>query len=169
MAKYAVKTLFRRHHMGIDVMSAERRTLAAQIDPDSELADQFDDYREQISAQSNSEAVRQLVRVGLEQEHEPARGDSEGLENERTDKDQQPASDQQINLDLIKGNEPILAGIAFILGSESFLSAITAVTGGYIGTLIFTAVGLLIVVSLIPIFLNRTWEISGDIVGETAE
>jgi len=43
-------------------------TLSAQVEEDSELVDQFQEYRESNSMTSKSEAVRTLIREGLEDE-----------------------------------------------------------------------------------------------------
>jgi hypothetical protein len=43
-------------------------TFSAQVEEDSELVDQFQEYREENSMTSKSEAVRTLLREGLEDE-----------------------------------------------------------------------------------------------------
>lgn len=66
-------------------MAAERKTLSAQVDKDSELARDFEEYRESQGMTSKSEAVRTLVRDSLEQmednqeQRQPAPGVIQGF------------------------------------------------------------------------------------------
>lgn len=47
-------------------MSQERKALSAQVDPDSDLAQDFDEYREKSSTNSNAEAIRDLLQTGID-------------------------------------------------------------------------------------------------------
>ena len=99
--------------------------MSAQVDEGTELAQQFSEYQQQNAMTSKSEAVRHLLRAGLEQELEQS--------NDVVDDDRDAARDDAdsptIDLNLIQGNEPIILGFAFLVGSNSILSALTAVAG----------------------------------------
>jgi Arc/MetJ-type ribon-helix-helix transcriptional regulator len=54
---------------GIGV-SGDRKYIGAQVRPDSDMYEKFEAYRESGGHTSNSEAVRSLIRAGLEAEEE---------------------------------------------------------------------------------------------------
>lgn len=139
-------------------MSRDLRTISARVDEDSDLAQQLDQYQAQNSMTSKSEAVRHLLRSGLEHEFEQPADDvddepdpSPGVADADADSgDSQPV----IDLNLIQGNEPIILGFAFLLGSNDILAALTAVAGG-LGGLLFVAFGIGISAWLLADFASR--------------
>jgi len=52
-------------------------------------------------------------------------------------------SSPSIDLNLIQGNEAIILGFAFLIGSNDILAALTAIAGG-LGGWLFIAIGLLL-------------------------
>jgi Arc/MetJ-type ribon-helix-helix transcriptional regulator len=133
-------------------MSTERTTLSAQIDSDTELAKQFEEYREQNAMTSRSEAVRHLVRAGLEQELSKQAGDDAADSTASGQSSGKSATDPDISINLIRGNEPILFGLAFVIGSEGFLTVTQSVAGAFWGSLLFAAIGIVIFASMLPMF-----------------
>lgn len=132
-------------------MSGERTTLSAAVDRDSELAKQFDQFREANGMTSKSEAVRHLVRAGLaQQEYDDGvvDGDDAGAGDDQPPQPS-PAS-QQIDILSIDGIKPLAAGVAFIIGSDGFLAAAQSVAGDFAGSWIFITVGIVILASLLP-------------------
>lgn len=51
-------------------MAKDNKVLSAAVESDSNLANEFEEYREEKSMASNSEAVRHLIRAGLEAQTE---------------------------------------------------------------------------------------------------
>ena len=120
-------------------MSRDLVTISARVDADSDLAEQMEQYRSQNSMTSKSEAVRHLLRAALAEELEQS--------NDVVDDDRDAARDDAdsptIDLNLIQGNEPIILGFAFLVGSNSILSALTAVAGS-LGATLWGVTGLLL-------------------------
>lgn len=129
-------------------------TFAAQVDDDSQLAQEFEEYREQRSMHSKSEAVRTLLREGLQEAADPdAQSDSESESAEtesgsvadaergraRTTGDQRP----DFALDSL-----ILIAVAYWIGSVGLPASITS-TVSTPGGMLFTVLGIVI---LIPLF-----------------
>lgn len=124
-------------------MSRDLVTISARVDEDSDLAQEFDQYQKQNSMTSKSEAVRHLIRSGLEQElQQPDNADdadSAQSDSAPADADNAPI----ISVDVIRGNEPIIIGFAFLVGFNDILSGLTTVAGRA-GALLFMAIGLLL-------------------------
>ena len=112
--------------------------MSAQVDTDTELAQQFQEYQQQNAMTSKSEAVRHLLRAGLAQELEQP-DDVDDDRDAARDADSSPS----IDLNLIQGNEAIILGFAFLIGSNDILAALTAIAGG-LGGWLFIAIGLLL-------------------------
>jgi Arc/MetJ-type ribon-helix-helix transcriptional regulator len=68
-------------------------TFSAQVEEDSELVDQFEEYRESNSMTSKSEAVRTLIREGLEDDHD--QDESDDTDGQRKKSATQPATPLQ--------------------------------------------------------------------------
>jgi len=134
--------LFRPGCVYFGVMSQERTTLSAQVDTDTELAQQFVEYQQRNAMTSRSEAVRHLIRAGLEQELElPDDTDDSARERSKaSDVDNSPVS-----IDFVRGNEAIIAGAAFLIGADGILESLTGVAGAA-GSWIFIAIGSLLIV-----------------------
>jgi len=113
-------------------------TISARVDADSDLAEQMEQYRSQNSMTSKSEAIRHLLRAGLEQELEQPDVDDD-RDVARDDADSSPS----IDLNLIQGNEAIILGFAFLIGSNDILTTLTAIAGG-MGGWVFIFIGLLL-------------------------
>jgi len=115
-------------------------TVSAQLAADSELAAQFDRYREVNGMNSKSEAVRHLLRIGLHEQMQES--DADDVDDDR-DAAHDADSSPSIDLNLIQGNEAIILGFAFLIGSNDILVALTAIAGG-LGGWLFIAIGLLL-------------------------
>ena len=120
-------------------MSRDLVTISARVDADSDLASELEEYQEQNSMTSKSEAVRHLLRSGLAQEMERPDDDVDDDRDAARDADSSPS----IDLNLIQGNEAIILGFAFLIGSNDILVALTAIAGG-LGGWLFIAIGLLL-------------------------
>jgi hypothetical protein len=137
-------------------MSQSRVTLSAQVDSDTDLASQFEQYQQSNAMTSKSEAVRHLVRAGLEQEleHEDGADDpgstASGSQTADADSTASPAT-----VNVVSGNEAILLGVAFLIGSDGILASLQSVAGAAGGTLLFAALGLGIVLSMLPTLIRH--------------
>jgi len=120
-------------------MSRDLVTISARVDADSDLASELEEYQEQNSMTSKSEAVRHLLRSGLAQEMERPDDVVDDDRDAARDADSSPS----IDLNLIQGNEAIILGFAFLIGSNDILAALTAIAGG-LGGWLFIAIGLLL-------------------------
>ena len=118
-------------------------TLSAVVEDDSRLVEEFEEYRQHRSMNTKSEAVRALVRAGLDEELE---------DDDDRDQEEQPAAPAAAGGpaagDWIRGNEPILFGIAFLIGSDGLLSALTTSLGPGLGTVMFVGVAVVVVALL---------------------
>ena len=141
-------------------MSADTKTLSAAVEVDSELAEQFEQFREQNGMTSKSEAVRHLLRAGLaEQMHDD--------DDDRDARDEQTVQTSSRAADWIEGNEPIIFGFAFLIGADGILSSMTAVAGGG-GEIMFGVLGLLLAVWIIYDALSN-WRVSDEAATSAAE
>jgi hypothetical protein len=120
-------------------MSRDLVTISARVDADSDLASELEEYQEQNSMTSKSEAVRHLLRSGLAQEMERPDDVVDDDRDAARDADSSPS----IDLNLIQGNEAIILGFAFLIGSNDILAALTAIAGR-LGGWLFIAIGLLL-------------------------
>jgi len=120
-------------------MSRDLVTISARVDADSDLAEQMEQYRSQNSMTSKSEAVRHLLRAGLEQELEQP----DDVVDDARDVAPDDADSPTIDLNLIQGNEAIILGFAFLIGSNDILTTLTAIAGG-MGGWLFIFIGLLL-------------------------
>ena len=120
-------------------MSRDLVTISARVDADSDLASELEEYQEQNSMTSKSEAVRHLLRSGLAQEMERPDDVVDDDRDAARDADSSPS----IDLNLIQGNEAIILGFAFLIGSNDILVALTAIAGG-MGGWLFIAIGLIL-------------------------
>lgn len=118
-------------------MSADTKTLSAAVEVDSELAEQFEEFREQNGMTSKSEAVRHLLRAGLAEQTD----DSDDDDDRDTLERQTPQTPSGRAADWIDGNEPIIFGFAFLVGAEGILSSMMSVAGAY-GSVLFAVLGL---------------------------
>jgi hypothetical protein len=112
-------------------------TFSAQVDEDSGLVEQFEEYRQQ-KGMTKSEAVRSLMRQSLERELEDDQDDVQ-----RDQPAQTPSNTASTSADWIEGNEPIIIGFAFLIGADGILSALTGVVGAA-GAALFALTGILI-------------------------
>jgi Arc/MetJ-type ribon-helix-helix transcriptional regulator len=136
-------------------------TIGAQLDADGDLAKQFEEFQERNSYETKSEAVRALIRESLERDR---------AQHQQQDADQQSdrpadavAADGGMQLNLIEGNEPILLGIALLIGFDGILSALTSIAGA-LGAWLFIALSLLVSVWIL-LDVARTagiWRSSSD-------
>lgn len=120
-------------------------TFSAQVDEDSGLVEQFEEYRMQ-KGMTKSEAVRSLMRQSLERELDAS--EDEPVEPDR-DRDQRAdAVMSESTVSIIEGNEAIIIGFAFLIGADGILSSLTAVAGPA-GASIFVALGLVVVAAVL--------------------
>jgi hypothetical protein len=130
-------------------MPQDTKTVSAKLDADSALATEFEEYREANGMTSKSEAVRHLLRAGLEQQ----RVDDSVDDDAQPDQPVQTSADaQQVDINLIRGNEPILFGLAFVIGSDGFLTVTQSIAGQFWGSVLFAAIGATIFASMLPMF-----------------
>lgn len=127
-------------------MSADTKTLSAAVEVDSELAEQFEEFREQNGMTSKSEAVRHLLRAGLAEQTDDSdeaeqTDDSDDDDDRDTLERQTPQTPSGRAADWIDGNEPIIFGFAFLVGAEGILSSMMSVAGAY-GSVLFAVLGL---------------------------
>jgi Arc/MetJ-type ribon-helix-helix transcriptional regulator len=122
-------------------------TFSAQVDEDSGLVDRFEEYRNQMGM-TKSEAVRSLLRQSLERELDD---DDEDAQRDQRDRDDAVRSSN----DWIEGNEGILLGVAFLIGSDGILASLQSVAGATIGALLYATLGMLIIASLFPMFARH--------------
>lgn len=137
-------------------MSADTKTLSAAVEVDSELAEQFEEFRDQNGMTSKSEAVRHLLRAGLAEQMDDSDDDDDRNALER----QTAQTSSSRAADWIDGNEPIIFGFAFLIGAEGILSSLVAVAGGA-GTVLFAVLGLALSVWLI-VDTVRNWRDSDE-------
>jgi len=143
---------------GTPVMSGSNSdkmvTVSAQLSADSQVAEAFEQYRDVNAMNSKSEAVRQLLRVGLAEQMDDRgqdrTGDAESNDTAAT-----------IDIDLIRGNEPIILSAAFLVGSDNLLAALTAMAGT-VGSWLFGLLGLLLLAWLFIYFVTNVELELGD-------
>jgi len=105
----------------------------------AELRDDQDEALEELRksrGMNKSQTVRFVVDEWLDR-YEAEDDDSEQPEPRPADS----ADQNNTNSDIIRGNEPIIIGFAFLLGFQDILSALTTV-GGDLGRVLFIVFGL---------------------------
>lgn len=150
----AQETLLGRDAVCTAGMPQDTKTVSAKLEADSTLATEFEEYRDANGMTSKSEAVRHLLRAGLEQET-PKQADDDAADSTASGQSSGgSANDADISINLIRGNEPFLLGLTFVLGSESFLGVSESVAGDFWGSLLFAVIGVLIFASMLPMFFR---------------
>lgn len=145
-------------------MSADTKTLSAAVEVDSELAEQFEEYREQNGMTSKSEAVRHLLRAGLAEQTV----DDDGDDDDRRPRDEQTIQTSSARAaNWIDETKPIILGFAFLIGFEGILSSMVAVAGG-VGSVLFAVMGLGLAVWII-VDAIQGWRDSDESVTPAAE
>jgi len=143
---------------GVPVMSGSNSdkmvTVSAQLSADSQVAEAFEQYRDVNAMNSKSEAVRQLLRVGLADQMEDREQGRAADETESSD------TAATIDIDLIRGNEAIILSAAFLVGSDNLLAALTAMAGT-LGSWLFGFLGLFLLAWLFFHFVTNELEL-GD-------
>lgn len=122
-------------------MGDDTRVLSAAIEEDSKLSEEFDEFQSERGHISKSEAVRALLRSGLE--------------NERQSTERDPSKSQDVELNLLDGNMTLIFGIAFLLGSNTILQNLQAILPEPWGTAVFAAIGLGIIIGLLPVWVRE--------------
>ena len=116
--------------------------MSAQVDTETELAQQFEEYQQRNAMTSKSEAVRHLLRAGLAQELEQPDDDvDDDRDVARGDVDARSSPGNPLNM--TSGDGAIVLGGAFLIGSNNILAALTAVAGG-MGAWVFLSMGLIL-------------------------
>jgi len=120
-------------------MSRDLVTISARVDADSDLAEQMEQYRSQNSMTSKSEAVRHLLRAGLEQELEQSDDvvDDSAASDAAEASDSAAASARQDQISLVDTHDPMLWGIVFLAVSIPSLPELAPFLGrlGVLGDL----------------------------------
>jgi hypothetical protein len=96
--------------------------------------------------------VRHLLRAGLEQEQSQQADDDAADSTASGQSSGQPAADPDISINLIRGNVPVLFGLAFVIRPEGFRTVTQSVAGAFWGSLLFAAIGVIIFASMLPMF-----------------
>lgn len=117
-------------------MSGPVKTLAAQVDPEDELYEDFIEQKKEMSAQSNSEVVRNLMRSGIEH---------------KNDSPQQPTAragtqNPVIDSHLVNRIETLLAVVAYLFGASSVAETLTPLIGGLLSGILIAGAGVIVFV-----------------------
>lgn len=132
------------------------KTLSAQVDEDSDLARDFERYREQKGMKSKSEAVRTLVRESLDQEFNEARSDddSSDTESDRASSPVETVSDILSNISLMTllSVGPIM-GAAYLIGGGALTQALEIILGPTTAANIYIGIGLIILMFLVLLLI----------------
>ena len=114
-------------------MSTDRKTLSAHVKDESTLWEMFEEYQQREQLPSKAAAVRRLIETGLEQELGPD-------ENPRRRR-REPYEPAEPDVPAVAGNEGLVLGAAFVVGSGGLISALQTVLGDQLGALLFGALG----------------------------
>lgn len=123
------------------------KTLSAQVDEDSDLAKQFEEYREEKGMKSKSEAVRTLVRDSLERDTMSVIGRLRSFT---------PADSLLVWTGLI-------FAIPYLLGGDALLQALQITLGSAAGSRVFVYLGAGILLLLIPLMITFIAEAIRDL------
>lgn len=137
-------------------MSRDLVTISARVDEGSDLAQEFEQFQAQNSMTSKSEAVRHLLRSGLERElKQPDDADAPDSTASGSQAADTGSTASGTTVNVVSGNEAVLLGVAFLIGSDGILGALQSVAGAAGGTLLFAALGLGIVLSMLPTLIRH--------------
>ncbi len=130
-------------------MAAERKTLSAQVDADSDLAREFEEFREERSMNSKSEAVRVLVRDSLE-EHRDQSADGTQESSQDVVRERSEIDINLVTTDML----PALLGIGFLVGADGLMMSLQTVAGDVVGSMLFAIIGITLVALMMPLFVE---------------
>jgi hypothetical protein len=117
-------------------------TFATKADEDSDLVKEFNEYKQENSMNSKSEAIRSLMRAGLEEEYN--QDESDDTDSQR----KEPATRTTDDRPDFAVDSLVLIALAYWVGSVGLPTSITS-TIATPGGLLFTVAGIVI---LIPLF-----------------
>jgi hypothetical protein len=141
-------------------MPQETKTVSAKLEADSTLATEFEEYRDANGMTSKSEAVRHLLRAGLEQEQSQQTDDDAADSTASGQSAGKSATDPDISINLLRGNVPVLFALAFVIRPEGFRSVTQSVAGPFWGSLLFAGIGVVIFASMMPMFVRALLDVS---------
>jgi hypothetical protein len=121
-------------------------TFSAQVPDDSGLADDFEEFRRE-KGMNKSEAVRALMRQSLEREL------NDDVQPDQRDRDE--FNQTKTSADWIDGNEGILMGLAFLIGSDGILNSLQSIAGDTFGSVLYASLGAIIIAAMIPMFVRH--------------
>jgi hypothetical protein len=121
-------------------------TFSAQVPDDSGLADDFEEFRKE-KGMNKSEAVRALMRQSLEREL------NDDVQPDQRDRDE--SNQTKTSADWIDGNEGMLMGLAFLIGSDGILASLQSVAGDVVGSILYASLGAIIIAAMIPMFARH--------------
>jgi hypothetical protein len=152
------------HYQHEDNKKMSSVMLSTKVDEDSELAEEFEEFKESNSMYSKSEAIRTLMRAGLEQKQQETANESASEES---------TSDG--------GTAPVLStenlayvSVAFYLGFQILPSWLTSVEGvslaiGVTGALILIAVPIAVSKQLIREVGSKSERFGGFLDGQRTQ
>jgi len=126
--------------------------------PASELAAEFQEYKRRRGMNSTAEAVRSLVRDGLEQDQRTVSSEQQtddGADDGRAAEPETAISSGQIEVDLLGNNKALLIAIAFALAMDSIRQTLFALAGDAIGSILFAVLGGIVILSLMPMLYRN--------------
>ena len=148
-------------------MPTDRKTITADVPKDSELARQFEEYRETNSMNSNAEAARTLLRSGLDQEFDDETDDDrDGSDDRARVPTQTRDTGDELQLQFPALTYPLLSSVAFVVGADGLLTALESVLGSA-GSWVFVFVGVQLVVWLAYAGLREATSLFGSDETET--
>jgi len=124
-------------------MSTEKSYLSAKVDSDSPLYTDFKDVVEKDGYESNSEAVRALIREGLEQR--------KGKKDTRC----RQAQPKQEHSDPIRDNASAILMVGLILNAEGVASTIEILAAGFQQTAFIAVLFSICVWFIVDMIRNR--------------
>jgi hypothetical protein len=145
-------------------MPQDTTTVSAKLESDSTLATEFEEYRDANGMTSKSEAVRHLLRAGLEQEQSKQADGDDADSTASGQSSGKSATDPDISINLLRGNEPILFGLAYLFGAGDFRTATQSIAGPFWGQLLFAGIGVVIFASMMPMFISAVLDVSQGLI-----
>lgn len=138
------------YHMGSDT-----RVLSAAIEEDSKLSEEFDEFQSKRGHISKSEAVRALLRSGLE------------TQNQSTE--EQTSGSDGVEMNLLEGNKILLVSLAYLLGSNTILTNAQVAFGETWGSIVFAFLGTVLIIGLAPVLYRELRKVVNDLTSERVE
>lgn len=148
------------------------KTLSAQLDEDSDLAKQFEQYRERKGMKSKSEAVRTLVRKSLERDQQEQKSDAVPDKTSDSTSSDSMSSESGTVIERLRSFTPgdsllvwtgLIIAIPYLLGGGALLQALQITLGSAAGSRVFVYLGIGILLLLIPLMIAFIVELIRDL------